>query len=84
MKPTLSELLIPRTIAKVFSRCHMEDQGVIVDEAYSNAKLIAAAPFMLSALELVSGMSSVLPDDKYFREFAVLLCQDAISKAKGN
>ena len=53
------------------------------DEANGNALLIAAAPNMLNALETISGMSSVLPDDKYFREFAVGMCQNAIKKATG-
>jgi hypothetical protein len=53
------------------------------DEANGNALLIAAAPNMLNALETISGMSSVLPDDKYFREFAVGMCQEAIKKATG-
>lgn len=53
------------------------------DEANGNAYLIAAAPNMLNALETISGMSSVLPDDKYFREFAVGMCQNAIKKATG-
>jgi hypothetical protein len=53
------------------------------DEANGNALLIAAAPNMLNALETIFGMSSVLPDDKYFREFAVGMCQNAIKKATG-
>jgi len=53
------------------------------DEANGNALLVAAAPNMLNALETISGMSSVLPDDKYFREFAVGMCQEAIKKATG-
>ena len=53
------------------------------DEANGNALLIAAAPNMLNALETIFGMSSVLPDDKYFREFAVGMCQNAIAKATG-
>jgi hypothetical protein len=51
------------------------------DEANGNALLIAAAPNMLNALETIFGMSSV--DDKYFREFAVGMCQNAIKKATG-
>lgn len=47
----------------------------------SNAKLIAAAPELLEALELISGMSSLLLDDKYFREFTVAVCKNAIAKA---
>ena len=49
----------------------------------ANARLFVAAPDMLNALETISEMSSVLPDDKYFREFAVGMCQNAIAKAKG-
>jgi hypothetical protein len=48
-----------------------------------NARLFVAAPDMLNALETISEMSSVLPDDKYFREFAVGMCQNAIKKATG-
>lgn len=49
------------------------------DTADANARLIAAAPELLNALETILGMS--LPDDKYFREFAVGMCQNAIAKA---
>ena len=67
-----------KTICSIFGP-HNDPQ----DEANGNALLIAAAPNMLNALETISGMSSVLPDDKYFREFAVGMCQNAIKKATG-
>lgn len=51
------------------------------DNANGNAYLIAAAPELLEALELISGMSSLLLDDKYFREFTVAVCKNAIAKA---
>lgn len=64
-----------KLIAKV------DGNEVDCDTADSNACLIAEAPNLLHALMTISEMSSVIPDDKYFREFAVSMCQIAIAKA---
>jgi hypothetical protein len=85
-------LLIPRIIAKVFSRCRVEgeDEVTVVEEAEANAKLVAAAPELLEALRRSTALLEW--ESKYViggnmsdheRAIIIQLSKAAIKKATG-
>jgi hypothetical protein len=59
--------------------------GVNLDEAEAHARLIAAAPDMLAALELMNHFFAdhAQYDDEGFETAAIVAAQAAIAKAKG-
>ena len=92
-----TELLIPRIIAKVFSRCRVEgehdDDILVIDEARANAHLIKAAPDLLEALQCALARLEISERERHYdhktfdsdaNDLAIEMAIAAISKATGD
>ena len=90
-----TELLIPRIIAKVFSRCRVEgeDDVAVIDEARANAHLIKAAPDLLEALQCALARLEISERERHYdhktfdsdaNDLAIDMAVTAISKATGD
>ena len=89
-----TELLIPRIIAKVFSRCRVEgeDDVIVIDEARANACLLAAAPELLEALQFALARLEEVARERHYdyktfdsdaNDLAIDMACTAVTKATG-